>query len=399
MNNKIIPGIIFEDDIINNTIPVYRRPILTEVHIADIHFGAFDPKEQYKILKEQFIDKLIFPFDILVINGDLLDHKTMSNSDIVMYATLFIDQLVQICRNNNATLVLIHGTKSHDSNQFKLFYHYLSDETIDIRIVEETRFEYIKGGKFLCVPEEYGRDEEHYLNFLFNQGVYDGVFMHGNIYGAIYTQEEPELGSEKAPVFRVKDFIYSKGPIIAGHVHIPGVYEKYAYYCGSPYRWAHNEEQAKGFYILLRDLNDGSHYIHFEEIFSAKYVTINIDDLLMQDPKLAINYINDLKQKESIDYIRLQFKKELNEESSTNLQLIKNFFRANPTVKIHHKQKKSSVNDNSKLENEILQKYSQYDYIIDGSLSEYEILVRYINDNKGYEFITVDELMQILSEV
>ncbi len=399
--SKIIPGIIY-DDVPDNDFK-YIRPVLTEVHIADIHFGvgAMSPKTQYEILKEQFIFKIQdINFDILSINGDLFDRKSMSNSDMVMYATMFIDEIVQLCKLKNATLVLIHGTKSHDSSQLKLFYHYLNEPNIDIRIIEETRFEYIKGGKFLCIPEEYGRDEEYYLNFLYNQAPYDGVFMHGNIQGAIYTQEEPELGSEKAPTFKVSDFRFSRGPIIAGHVHVPGCYEKYAYYCGSPYRWQFGEEQSKGFYIVLRDLNDGSHYTHFEEIISEKYVTISIDDLLMIDPKDAINYINDLKEKDKIDHIRLQFKNELNDSTSTNLQLIKNFYRTNSSVKIHHKQKKKRAEvDKDSIDNEVMEKYRGYEYIIDPSLSEYEILTHYINDNKGYEFITVDELMDILKEL
>ena len=87
------------------------RGTLTEIHIADIHFGAIDPKLQYNILKEQFIDKIVnVPFDILSINGDLFDHKFMSNSDVIMYACLFINNLVEICKNKNATFVMIAGT-------------------------------------------------------------------------------------------------------------------------------------------------------------------------------------------------------------------------------------------------------------------------------------------------
>ena len=55
---NITPGIIYEDDILDNKLPKFIKPTLIEVHIADIHFGAFDPSEQYKILKEQFISKL-----------------------------------------------------------------------------------------------------------------------------------------------------------------------------------------------------------------------------------------------------------------------------------------------------------------------------------------------------
>ena len=48
----------------NNT-----RGTLLEAHIADIHFGAIDPKVQYDILKEQFLDKIFrLKLDIISIN-------------------------------------------------------------------------------------------------------------------------------------------------------------------------------------------------------------------------------------------------------------------------------------------------------------------------------------------
>ena len=51
--------------------PLYSRGVLTEVHIADIHFGVIDPKVQYKILTEQFLMKIDnIHFDILFINDD-----------------------------------------------------------------------------------------------------------------------------------------------------------------------------------------------------------------------------------------------------------------------------------------------------------------------------------------
>ena len=39
------------------------------------------------------------------INGDLFHHKFMSNSDVIMYALLFVDEIVKLCIQNNATLV------------------------------------------------------------------------------------------------------------------------------------------------------------------------------------------------------------------------------------------------------------------------------------------------------
>ena len=70
-----------------------------EAHIADLHFGAMEPNEQYKILKEQFLDKLyeIPILDIVSICGDIFHHKFMANSNVVYIASYFITQLISIC--------------------------------------------------------------------------------------------------------------------------------------------------------------------------------------------------------------------------------------------------------------------------------------------------------------
>ena len=120
--------------------------LLIEIHIADIHFGAMDPKTEYDILKDQFINQIInLPkIDIISLDGDLFDHKMMANSDGIRYAVQFVNDLVNISRMKSATLVLLAGTLSHDSNMLKLFYHLLNDKTVDVRIVETIRFEFIK---------------------------------------------------------------------------------------------------------------------------------------------------------------------------------------------------------------------------------------------------------------
>ena len=107
------------------------RGTLVEIHISDIHFGKLDSKYQYDILNEQFLNKINeIHFDILSIDGDIFEHKFMSNSDVVMYASLFIDRCVDICRTKSATFIIIAGTKSHDDDQLKLFYqiNYISME-------------------------------------------------------------------------------------------------------------------------------------------------------------------------------------------------------------------------------------------------------------------------------
>ena len=57
-----------------------NEQMLIGANIADLHFGAFNPKEQYETLKTQFID-IIAQFkklDYILIAGDIYHHKLIS---------------------------------------------------------------------------------------------------------------------------------------------------------------------------------------------------------------------------------------------------------------------------------------------------------------------------------
>ena len=195
-----------------------NKPYVTEVHIADIHFGAIDPIKQYNILQEQFLNKIsLIDFDILSIDGDIFDKKFMANSDAVYYAIEFVRNCVELCKLRNATLIIISGTESHDAGQLKLFYGYTEDESVDVRIIEKLSFTTAQGLKILCVPEEYGKGEEYYRDKL--NDIYDTAFVHGTVVGSVYGASKEDLGSNKYPVFSIDSFGGCRGPIMCGHVH------------------------------------------------------------------------------------------------------------------------------------------------------------------------------------
>lgn len=375
-----------------NTNPCFNRGTMVEIYISDIHFGVIDAKTQYDILMNTFIMKINnIHFDALYIAGDLFDHKLQASSNAVLYAELFINECVKLCRLNNATLILLHGTSSHDSNQLKLFYHYLSDPSIDIRIVENTRFEMIKNKRVLCIPEEYNKGSQYYERFLYNSGFYDGVCMHGTLKGSIYGANEMDLNTKKNPVFDLNNFCKCTGPIISGHVHVAGCFEGHMYYPGSPLRWKFGEEQDKGFIILLHNLDTRQYRIHFEKIESFRYDTINLDHIL-EDPQKVISYVDELK-KNGIDFIRLEFS--IDREDCLNI--IKHYFQKDPTIKFLETYKKEK---NKKSIHEALNsKYTGYDYILDDNIEPEDKLTRYINQELGYEYITIDDLKRIIYDV
>lgn len=368
-----------------------------EAHIADLHFGAFDPRRQYKILKEQFIDELdkMPVLDIISINGDIFHHKFMANSDAVSIACYFITDLVNLCAKKGATLIIISGTYSHDADQIKIFYPIANQARqygIDVRIVEQAQFEYVRGKKILCIPELYGMGEKYYRDLLFCNGFYDSCYMHGTFVGSIYGKNEPNLNSMREPVFCMNDFLYCGGPIIAGHVHIPQCIQSHFYYCGSPYRWQFGEEEEKGYIILLQDIKNHSYAVRYNHIVSDSYVTLNIDDIANNDPQEIISYIDEIIKERRIDYARIVFSS-MNE---SNINVLKTYYKNNKNISLMNKSKEDKIIKDMK---EVQDKYGKYAYLLDKNVSPEEKLTEYINQCKGSMFITVDELKNILKNL
>ena len=367
------------------------RGSLIEIHLADLHFGAFDPAKQYSILMDQVYTKIeaLPKVDIISIDGDIFDHKVMSNSDTALYATKFIDQLVHLSRQKNATLVILAGTYSHDFDQLKLFYHYMdhdSTDNTDIRVITNIQFEYIKGARILMIPELNSVDESVYQKFFFNSGWYDEAFVHGTFEGSVYGN----LTSGNSRLLTAHDFMYCKGVAISGHVHKSGCFNGFYYYCGTPYRWKFGEEEAKGFLILLHDLDTQVHYVSFQEVTSFRYDTIYLDELVSEDPKVICDYINSRKQNEGIDFIKVKFRVPV---ANYNKTVINNYYRNDKTTFVEFLQ----TEDIEKAKEEVFAS-TEYNYLVDNSISDMERFVRYVNEKEGSQFISVEQLTKLLNE-
>lgn len=366
-----------------------NRGSLIQAHIADIHFGVITPRVQYDILRDQVINVLYtLPIlDIISIDGDLFDRKYMGDTDAISYATRFISDLVMLAKQKNSTIVIIAGTKSHDAGQLKLFYHYLTDPTVDVRIVETIQFEFIKGARILCIPELYGFPEEVYNEFLFHSGYYDMCFMHGTFKGAALTSN--------TKVFDMIDFTNCRGPIISGHVHTGGCFESYFYYTSSPLRWRHGEEQPKGFLIVMYDMDSGYHYTYMQEVKSFTYRTINLSDLINNNPDEIIHYINQIKERENIDFIRVQFDYQVDK---SKMNVLNNYYKNDNTVKFKENIDSRSIVRESLSESDMMI-YDKFSYLFASDLSPYDKLARYIVDKEPNAiYVTGECIKNILDD-
>ena len=369
-----------------------NKDLFVEAHIADLHFGVIDPLKEFRILQEQFLNYIdsMNVLDIVSINGDIFDRKLLANSDAVMYAMYFVQNLVNICIRKNATIILISGTASHDADQLKLFTPFIRSG-VDIRIIFETQFIFVKGKKILCITEMYNMGEEYYLRFLQYSGLYDSCYMHGTFMGAIRGKDESDLNSNREPVFSMDHFVSCKGPIISGHNHVNSVYKKDFYYCGSPIRWRFGEEGEKGFLILVHNLATRRYLVHLEPIQSFRYDTINLDDMLQSDPRFIIDYINKLKS-DGIDFIRIKFTK----NDSEKISILKSYFNNRNDIKIEANFEREKI---KRQLQEMDEKYQKFDYLFDDNLSSKEKLVQYINQQENSTYWTLDNFEKFVSEI
>lgn len=369
---------------------------LISASIADLHFPVnnIGPKMQFTILDEQFLQKIegLPKLDVVYILGDLYEHKVLASSDAMLYANMFVAKLIELCKNKNATLIIIQGTLSHDANQLKSYYHYMYDPTVDVRIITRPQFEYVKNARILCIPEMYGMSESIYHQLLHESGFYDMAIMHGMFAGAVAGNE---TGASR--LFHIEDFDNCRGPILAGHVHQQMCIKEHFYYCGSPYQWKFDDEDGKkGFVLTAMNLDTGRYYLDRIEIKSFVYKTISIDAIANNDPQVTIAYIDRLKKESGIDYIRIQFNTPI---GKVFRMILSNNYRENQNVKIEFPNTEEELVIRHH-EDQINADMGKFKFVMDPHIPDEEKLCRYINLLKEDEnYMTVDELIHLLEDV
>ena len=207
--------------------------------------------------------------------------------------------------------------------------------------------------------------------------------------------EEPvaQAGNDASrKLFKPRDFDMCKGFMVGGHVHKPGCHSGYFYYTGCPYRWKFGEEEAKGFLITAHDLDTHQHYVHFQEIISKSYITISLDEIRQSNPKDLIEYINLLKKERGIDYLKIKFNIPVN---GADKVILNNYYRNSPYTSLEfldiEEQRRQQLTEQSKID-------EQLSFLLQDKISGIEKYVRFVNYKEGHEFVTVEQLTEILSD-
>lgn len=353
-------------------------------HIADIHFGAMNPAYQYNILKEQFLGYLIKnPVDIVFVNGDLFDRNFLAGSMPVYYAMLFIKDLASYCINYNCSLVLLQGTASHDNKQLQLFYNLKNTPGLDLHIVTSIQTLLIKNLYIGCIPELYNLTEMDY-RYILNAPT-DLTIMHGTLKELAPFNTEVGLNG-RTPVFTLNNFINTT-LVMSGHIHRPSEIANFQY-CGSPYTWKFGEEYDKGFFIVTQVPCMKSYSKEFIKINSIDYKTIRIDNIIDKQPNEIRDYINSLDDGVSVYRIKAD---NVTNKLLSSINILKDYYSRNSRYKVVINNIEQ-VKENNK--NEIPDEFS---FILDKTLSPYEMMSRYISIVNDVS-IPPDEMINLLKK-
>jgi hypothetical protein len=165
----------------------------------------------------------------------------------------------------------------------------------------------------------------------------------------------------------------------------------YIYYCSNPIRYRFGEEEEKGFVIMIHDRCTHMHSMNFIPIESFRYDTIDIRSIEFSDPNMVVQYLDKLLAS-GIDNVRIDFS---NFNDPSTQKIVEQYYTNNPAVSV----KRYTEKDIPKLNTteEIKNKYSDLDFLLDPAMDSYTKFVNFINHNMGSQYITVDRLKSVLS--
>lgn len=337
--------------------------------ISDIHFGVKRDERLYEKLEKYFINEIDNDeTDLVIVAGDLYD-KILKGSDPAMfYAITFINLLCDKATKRGFSIRIIKGTKTHDSNQLRLFKHLESRQNIDFKIIETVQEEEIKGLKVLYIPEEYIEDkEEYYKNYLNDEKRYDIIFFHGNVDFVSYSGKiTSERNVKNAPTFKTSEFINSAYLSLGGHVHTGDSFDNKIFYTGSFEAFCFGEPDNKGFLKTTFDPETKEYEV--TRIFneeSEKFLTIDFNKDLEGSLEDKIETIEEMKK---------QFKnvRIICEDAESNREIIeglKNVSGEGVKIKISNGKNKKEK--------------SEFDYILKRELPMDKTIQRYIEQTQN----------------
>ena len=375
--------------------------IVKAVVINDLHFGIADSQRLYNEL-HQFKDFIKGHKDIqlLVIDGDYFDKKLSMTDTAAYLAMMFFKEVYDICKDQHIIIRMVQGTRGHELNQLQMFDAYESNSDVDFHIIRTVQEEDILGLHVLYIPEEYPENEEEYYkqykapnkryNVVFGHGTWDFVSFDSQIIHAQQTL------TRSAPVFIWNEWKHTvpNGFITFGHIHGRNVYGKKIFYSGAFTRWGYGEKSERGFTYFEYNLDKQTYDVKFINnteaplYESVALTSINGIDMKNQDITMIKKTLDEYASK--FDNLSV----DLSGLSEENVSILKKAYACNPNIKLEIKTKPVTLNEESGVIDEKIQKYK---YITKRTLPLPERIQKYCKEDMNQE-LPLETINKILTE-
>lgn len=261
--------------------------IIKAIHTSDWHFfHRHVPTAETITSIRKYILPRIKDVDLFLLPGDVFERVvSLNDDDVQSVIELFVDIFIE-CYTHNVIFRIVRGTFSHDNHQNRLFLSLFKKLSIpvDFKLIENISVEKFDklGISVLYLPDNLPfrtkAEVFHHVRTLFtanNISTVDYVVMHGEFEHAGF------IGEKHSNAYSYDDFNkICTGLILSGHIHKPTRF-KNVVYAGSFNRLAHNEEEAKGFWII-----SGNETEFIENKEATRFVTVDyredtqLDDIL-----------------------------------------------------------------------------------------------------------------------
>lgn len=341
------------------------------VFISDIHLGVKIPEDVFNdCLEEIFeiINKSKEECRQIFVCGDLFDRKL--NTHELEMAARFIVKLV--CNGwcsdgSNIGVTFIHGTYSHDQEQYKIFIPLIERITgVAIRYIDKAcSFRLDNGETVLALPQEYG-DIDYDKLFSHN---YDIIIGHGPMSSG--TKSPCPVGNSE--ILMSADLLGKISKIcVFGHYHEYTDFGNNVYYTGSMLRWRYGEPSQKVFFTCDNNFKVTT----YPNPFAVEFKIVECD---------------------SVDYFRQEVSKEItsphrfvihcrDDKELDEVHAIVNVYKKNKNISVRiisEKKEIKPVEDTPKLSTQIepipaLISYIRDKYLVDTApiIKEYENKIR-----------------------
>lgn len=302
---------------------------------TDPHFGVSNnDKKRLKIVNDYYknffiptVSKLKGKDDILIVLGDIFDHRSLLDIQVINDVIQTFEHLNEVFKE----IYIIcgnHDTYRKDTNEINSL-KILNQKHLNLDIIyEKPKKLKIKNKDLWLIPWQVNSEEERKV--LKEIGKSDYTFAHTSVIGAVYS------GSRKVENGNEADSFYNFGKVYTGHIHTTQII-KNVNFIGSPFEITRNDKNNPK-YIWYFDIESGNEWSLINN-YSPRFITIS-DEFVLNSKQ---NEIDSIVQSNFVD-LNLTFSPQ---EDSRKYSKIINKMSLSPALdvkSIYKKEKEEIIN-------------------------------------------------------